>query len=396
MTSDQGSKIDSVRRVSAGKGGPLRGAARNAANWLQHRRLGRTLDALIAGKKSNLDDIGTFLASRVEPRHHPMVLISQAQRSGGSLLNQLFDGHPELAAYPQELRFGFEYDDVWPPLDPGLGAARNFRMLFDLKFARLMRGGYMKGGTKRVSQDQKNLVDRDPELHQFFLVPRVQYLVFTALWERDAPQTARRIMDHFLTSLFSAWLDYQGQFGDKKWVTAFAPRFAHAAENVARFFEMYPDGRLIQIVRDPQTWCASAQWHRKSFVEGAGREDLVETWAASAQSMLDNTSRYGNRVLIVTFEDLVGRTEETMRWLAREFGIAYDSALLRPSFNGRPMRANSSFSGDQSGVIQSPLGRAALLSNDDKGVITARCQELHQQVLRHAAVVGGRASEISA
>jgi hypothetical protein len=129
----------------------LRAVLRGASGWQQHRRLVRTLNALIAGRKSNLDDIGAFLAARVTPKHLPMVLISQAQRSGGSLLSQLFDGHPALAAYPQELRFGFEYDDVWPPLDPALGVTKNFRMLFDLKFARLMRGGYMKGGAKRLS-----------------------------------------------------------------------------------------------------------------------------------------------------------------------------------------------------------------------------------------------------
>ena len=34
----------------------------------------------------------------------PLVLISQVQRAGGTLLSQLFDGHPECHADPFELK----------------------------------------------------------------------------------------------------------------------------------------------------------------------------------------------------------------------------------------------------------------------------------------------------
>ena len=40
------------------------------------------------------------------PVHEPMLLISQVQRSGGTLLAQLFDGHPECLAHPYELKWG--------------------------------------------------------------------------------------------------------------------------------------------------------------------------------------------------------------------------------------------------------------------------------------------------
>ena len=36
----------------------------------------------------------------------PLVLISQIPRSGGTLLSQLFDGHPECHAHPGELEIG--------------------------------------------------------------------------------------------------------------------------------------------------------------------------------------------------------------------------------------------------------------------------------------------------
>ena len=36
----------------------------------------------------------------------PMILISQIQRSGGTLLSRLFDGHPRCFAHPMELSWG--------------------------------------------------------------------------------------------------------------------------------------------------------------------------------------------------------------------------------------------------------------------------------------------------
>ena len=45
------------------------------------------------------------------------MLISQVQRSGGTLLSQLFDGHPEVHAHPHELYIGKPKKWDWPPLD---------------------------------------------------------------------------------------------------------------------------------------------------------------------------------------------------------------------------------------------------------------------------------------
>ena len=41
----------------------------------------------------------------IQPVTVPFALISQIQRSGGSMLNQLFDGHPNVHAHPHELKF---------------------------------------------------------------------------------------------------------------------------------------------------------------------------------------------------------------------------------------------------------------------------------------------------
>src|SRR5207244_11583723 len=56
----------------------------------------------------------TRLQHLVEVRE-PLVFVSQIQRSGGTLLSRLLDGHPECHAHPYEARLG--HKSKWPVLD---------------------------------------------------------------------------------------------------------------------------------------------------------------------------------------------------------------------------------------------------------------------------------------
>ena len=69
----------------------------------------------------------------------PLILISQVHRSGGSMLAQLFDGHPQVFAHPAELFIGYPNKSDWPYLDLGAGPEAWFFALFEhglLKYVR--------------------------------------------------------------------------------------------------------------------------------------------------------------------------------------------------------------------------------------------------------------------
>ena len=57
--------------------------------------------------KIHLESLYKSCVEHTRPVTSPLVLISQVQRSGGTLLSQLFDGHPELHAHPHELKIGY-------------------------------------------------------------------------------------------------------------------------------------------------------------------------------------------------------------------------------------------------------------------------------------------------
>jgi hypothetical protein len=49
-----------------------------------------------------------FYLVYINPVTEPLVLISQIQRSGGSMLSKLIDGHPQLHVHPSELKLVFD------------------------------------------------------------------------------------------------------------------------------------------------------------------------------------------------------------------------------------------------------------------------------------------------
>src|SRR5215210_4381368 len=106
--------------------------------------------------------------------HEPLVLISQIQRSGGTLLSQLLDAHPQLHAHPHELHIGYPRDKRdWPQLDLGEGPEQWFRALREAHVDRMLVDGYRKYARKWVQYEDERL-----ETYPFLLLPSLQRRLF--------------------------------------------------------------------------------------------------------------------------------------------------------------------------------------------------------------------------
>jgi hypothetical protein len=288
--------------------------------------------AVPAWEVDDLTDYRALVRARLDhvvPVVEPLVLISQIQRSGGTLLLQLLDGHRECHVDPYELKIGHPKKHNWPPLDVSQ-PDRWFEML------------YFRGTVERLRRSERT---RRPEsgrsVFPYLFSPRLQAQVFDRCIVTRPPQSEREILDAYFTSYFNAWLDNHNLYtGPKRAVVGFTPRLAIDPGNLERFFAAYPDGVLISIVRDPRAWYESAAKHMPEHyldIDGA-----LALWNASTDATISAADRYGDRVLVLTYEQLVGDPEATMRRVADRIGIDWAPALLRPTFNGRPARANSS------------------------------------------------------
>jgi hypothetical protein len=85
--------------------------------------------------------------------------------------------------------------------------------------------------------------------------------------------------------------------------------------------------------------------------------------------MVHNKKIYGELVCIITFEDLVQRTESVMRYLADFLTIRFDDILLTPTFNKIPTKPNTSFKLEDPGIMTSALERYKTLSRKELDII---------------------------
>jgi len=304
----------------------------------------------------------------------PIALISQIQRSGGSFLSQLFDGHPQVHAHPHELKIGYPKKYIWPKLDLSESPQRWFEFLFEDDVIQHFKEGYKKS-------------DKATATFPFIFLPSLQRKIFlNYLGNVKKPITRRDIFDAYMTSYFSAWLNNQNIYGPKKFITAFTPRLAMMKESMESFFEIYPDGRLISVVRDPKNWYPSAARHENRKRKYDDMIQALEQWCESAQASVWNKEKYGDRVCIISFEDLIRSTEPVMSYLAAFLGIEFDRIILTPTFNKHPIEANTSFRLEKSGIMASTLSRYKTLTEEELQIIEKMTSADYQRALDQAVV----------
>jgi hypothetical protein len=313
-----------------------------------------------------LKSLSQSYLEHISPINSPLALISQVQRSGGSLLSQLFDGHPEVHAHPHELKIGNPKKYIWPKIDLKDSPERWFEILFEDIVVRHLRYGYKK-------------MEKYEDTFLFIFLPSLQKEIFLKYLDSVKANTRRDVFDAYMTSYFGAWVNNQNVLGQKKAITAFTPRLANMPENMKSYFDIYPDGVLISVIRDPKNWFPSAVRHNLDKYGNIRR--ALNQWNESAQSMLWNKKTYGDRVCIISFNDLVKRTEAVMRYLAQFLNIQFDDILLTPTFNKIPIKPNTSFKLEDPGIIVSVLDRYKTLKQEELAVIEEMTGNLYEKVL---------------
>jgi len=271
----------------------------------------------------------------VVPVAQPMMLCSQVQRAGGTLLCRLFDGHPSCFAHPSELRWGRPRKWNWPKVD--LAAAHPDDLLSQVIEGwpqRFAANGYHKysNWTHRHHPEQARV-------YPFLFDETLQRRVFARMIGSCGVASQRDVLNAYLTSLFNAWVDYQNLYREpKRWVTAFVPRLLMESGETDRFFADYPDGLVVTLVREPGAWLSSFGRH----VGIDDPDEALSHWIESADASVRAHVARPDHVIVLLFEDLVLQTEAVMRRLCARMNIAFNELLLEPTYNSMPVLSDSS------------------------------------------------------
>jgi hypothetical protein len=261
--------------------------------------------------------------------NQPMVLIAQPHRSGGTLLAQLLDGHPELHSHPPELNLG----PYWPSLDLTLPAEALFDAIRERHLIIAFKHGYSKDYVARKLGHSQQVMSFPLDLR-----PKMHAKCFSRLAAERGLKTQRDVIDCYFSSIYTSWQNYANIEGEKRWLIAFRGRYKH---DLDRFFLDYPDGRTMAILRDCKAVIASKVEYDREHARELWRH--VKGWRRGCESRQIAKAQYGDRMFLLTYERLLGDTEGTMRKVADWLGIAFDPILLTPTFNRMPIKANSSF-----------------------------------------------------
>jgi hypothetical protein len=327
-------------------------------------------------EKIRLENLVNACLDHFLPVRQPLALISQIQRSGGSLLSQLLDGHPEVHAHPYELKFGYPKKYYWPRINLTDSPERWFLLLFEEIVIKHIEAGFKK--TKKGEPADQSL--------PFVFLPSLQKEIFLRYIDSRQDLRLRDICDAYMTSYFNAWLNNQNLHGyPKKWITAFTPRMSMRDENMHSFFQIYPDGKLISIIRDPKNWFPSASRHRETSYGDISK--ALNLWKKNSRATIRNKEKYQDRVAIIRFEDLIANTEVVMQYLADFLKIKFSKALLVPTFNKSPISANTSFEVEKKKIINSTLYRYKTLTAEELNIIDSLTSDDYESLLRYTVRV---------
>ncbi|NWG24072.1 MAG: sulfotransferase [Pseudorhodoplanes sp.] len=319
--------------------------------------------AAVKGRAANVEALLKRVASSYRKIDLPLVMISQVERSGGSMMAQLFDGHPQILAHPHELKIGYPDKRIWPPTDIA-NIDEQFRVLFELNTINFFEEGYFKG-------------KHNPQRINFFLMPQLQRAIFEAELAGREKRTGRDVLDAYFTSYFNAWLNLRNRIEDAKLITGFVPMMAADESNMDQFWSVYPDGYLISVIRSPLSWYPS-------FVKlkGGTVETVAARWNSSTEGTIRERARRKDRTIVLRFDDVVKNTEAAMRLVCRRIGLDFHPSLVSPTFNQEPIGSNSVFGQTEPGVVTAaPAQRESLLSDAERDYLNAHCMPLYKRAL---------------
>jgi hypothetical protein len=139
-------------------------------------------------------------------------------------------------------------------------------------------------------------------------------------------------------------------------------------DSVRRFFNDYPDGRLLSVYRDPVDWYASAMGHPAISRAFTSAEEAAHMWVLQHRALLANRQAFPDRTRLISFTRLVAETPRVMAQLGEYLDVDDSVTFLKPTFNGEPIESNSSFE-SVAEVDTRVLERADHVSADDVKII---------------------------
>jgi hypothetical protein len=247
----------------------------------------------------------------------------QPPRSGGTLFLRLLDNTKEIFVFPVALRFPYR---TWPN---SMENKKNFNKIF--KFINLNK--FIEKGIKKQSSNLKQ------ETYKF----NFDIKKFNKEIQNKKIKKLKDFILNYFDCFIKNWINYK-QKKKKKVIVAHTtlsnPRLFK--KNFENFKNCLKKGKIIIILRDPETWFNSAKkLNARSPFKGYSDEQIINyyiTFYTTVDQYFDE-----EKIIIISFNDLILKTKRVIKKILSLLEINFKASMLIPTFNGEKTIPNSSF-----------------------------------------------------
>jgi hypothetical protein len=299
-------------------------------------------------------------------------------KTGSTMLLSLFDGHPNLLVYPDEPSFHRLFQRRYEDLSH-LGRDWLFGTPNPLHFNSVVQATLLDG----LGFSPKSLIRPIPRcapVDGVSFAERIEGVRVRGVHHDRVPDVLDVAAYHrsLASLLSSAELAGPGdvvratvralhkavrfEVRPTRWLFKHPlPRFR--SSSLEWFFQEFPAGRMVLLTRDPRGYLSSQiryAWKRRSHRSGTlwrighvlrrlfDLEQDYEAFAALAE-------REPTRVLVLTYEEIVGDTRSAMERAARFLEIPFDDRMLIPSKLTLPVEVPTATASTKNAVYSDSL-----------------------------------------
>jgi len=248
----------------------------------------------------------------VPERMAEIVLVASMRRSGGTLLANLFDGHPDCNVFP--------FEDWHTQRKAHFSALHNFLFPFLPPRSKLYVCGFQNASYQRKLEQWQPESDRAGYMQQL----------------REQAARATRVSDFYRDSSELYFRFFHARAPRALLINHCADLCTLAPWQLRRIFGSH---RMILPVRDPRAvFCSMLHLEHGRFSERS-----LPTFCTNWERSVKRYYLGDPCVLSLRYEDLLAEPKATMESLSQGLGISFSEVLLEPTRQERATEANSSF-----------------------------------------------------
>lgn len=266
------------------------------------------------------------------------IFIIAPNKSGGSLLRALFDGHPDLFVIPIECHF-FWHAGCWidypfrnsrPPLQKGKELRQRFSQWID-----------------NCNQSEHRYADSITK-NQWDMALVEEVLNATPT---SGDETLRDEIALFVKAM---WYALGHEYSTSSSSIRFVEKSVENAEMVPLIKDLFPDAHFIHVLRNPYANLVSFRRVKTRKGRLPFLIPLLRSLYISYYHLYRNRQCIPN-YYVIRYEDLVQEPKVVMSELAARCSLDFDEVLLQPSSLGKSWAGNSSYDEEFDSISQKPL-----------------------------------------